>query len=459
MDNNNELRNKDLSEYELSDGACEYVNGDTMQKDISKQIKAAKKKGRIQGALIVLGTILIIGGIVIAINVTRMISNGTIYAKLVSFGNKSVLDRDTVNKIDEIYRIIDNTFIEEVDKDAIREGIYKGMLEALDDPYSVYYTQEEYKEMMESSSGMFEGIGAYLSQDPNTNQVTVVRPIKGSPAEDAGILSDDIIIEVDGENVEDFDLNLVVSKIRGPKDSQVKLGIKREGETELLYFDVKRDTINVESVSHEMLDDKIGYIIITEFADATGKQFAEAYDELIDNGMEKLIIDLRSNGGGYVDTSVEVANKLIEKGTVVSIKDRHGKGETYKDKGDGNFITIPCVFLVDGNTASASEILTGAIKDYGLATVIGTQTFGKGIVQDILPLKDGSGLKVTNSKYYTPNGENIHKIGIEPDIIVEWDGDRYRAEGIDNQLEAAKSYLKDGKVDSKYFKQETQEDK
>ena len=427
--------------------------------EISMQVKAAKKKGRIQGALIVLGTILIIGGIVIAINVTRMISNGTIYAKLVSFGNKSVLDRDTVNKIDEIYRIIDNTFIEEVDKDAIREGIYKGMLEALDDPYSVYYTQEEYKEMMESSSGMFEGIGAYLSQDPNTNQVTVVRPIKGSPAEDAGILSDDIIIEVDGENVEDFDLNLVVSKIRGPKGSRVKLGIKREGETELLYFDVKRDTINVESVSHEMLDDKIGYIIITEFADATGKQFAEAYDELMDNGMEKLIIDLRSNGGGYVDTSVEVADKLIEKGTVVSIKDRHGKGETYQDKGDDNFITIPCVFLVDENTASASEILTGAIKDYGLATVIGTQTFGKGIVQDILPLKDGSGLKVTNSKYYTPNGENIHKIGIEPDIIVEWDGDRYRTEGIDNQLEAAKSYLKDGKVDSKYYKQETQEDK
>lgn len=427
--------------------------------EISMQVKAAKKKGRIQGALIVLGTILIIGGIVIAINVTRMISNGTIYAKLLSFGNKSVLDRDTVNKIDEIYRIIDNTFIEEVDKDAIREGIYKGMLEALDDPYSVYYTQEEYKEMMESSSGMFEGIGAYLSQDPNTNQVTVVRPIKGSPAEDAGILSDDIIIEVDGENVEDFDLNLVVSKIRGPKGSRVKLGIKREGETELLYFDVKRDTINVESVSHEMLDDKIGYIIITEFADATGKQFAEAYDELMDNGMEKLIIDLRSNGGGYVDTSVEVADKLIEKGTVVSIKDRHGKGETYQDKGDDNFITIPCVFLVDENTASASEILTGAIKDYGLATVIGTQTFGKGIVQDILPLKDGSGLKVTNSKYYTPNGENIHKIGIEPDIIVEWDGDRYRTEGIDNQLEAAKSYLKDGKVDSKYYKQETQEDK
>lgn len=427
--------------------------------EISMQVKAAQKKGRIQGALIVLGTILIIGGIVIAINVTRMISNGTIYAKLVSFGNKSVLDRDTVNKIDEIYRIIDNTFIEEVDKDAIREGIYKGMLEALDDPYSVYYTQEEYKEMMESSSGTFEGIGAYLSQDPNTNQVTVVRPIKGSPAEDAGILSDDIIIEVDGENVEDFDLNLVVSKIRGPKNSQVKLGIKREGESELLYFDVKRATINVESVSYEMLDDKIGYIIITEFADATGKQFAEAYDELMDNGMEKLIIDLRANGGGYVDTSVEVADKLIEKGTVVSIKDRHGKGETYQDKGDDNFITIPCVFLVDENTASASEILTGAIKDYGLATVIGTQTFGKGIVQDILPLKDGSGLKVTNSKYYTPNGENIHKIGIEPDIIVEWDGDRYRTEGIDNQLEAAKSYLIDGKVDSKYFKQETQEDK
>ena len=426
---------------------------------VASQVKAAKRKGRIQGAFITLGIVLLISLTYMVGSIIKMVANGSIYAKAVSIGGSGILDKETVDKVDEIYRIINNTFIDEVDKDVIREGMYRGMLEALDDPYSVYYSKEEYDEMMESSSGVFEGIGAYLSTDPDTNNVYIVRPITGSPAEEAGLLADDVIIEVDGENVEGLDINVVVSKVRGPKGTTVNIGVARTGESDLIYFDVKRDKINEESVTGELLEDNIGHIIITEFADATGKQFVKTYDDLMDQGMEKLIVDLRSNGGGYVDTSVEVADKLVEEGAIVSIKDRRGIGYTYEDAGDDNFITIPCVFLVDGNTASASEILTGAVKDYGIATVIGTQTFGKGIVQDVLPLEDGSGLKITNSKYYTPNGENIHKVGITPDYIVEWDGQRYVDEGIDNQLEAAKSFLKDGKIDSNYLKQDKASDK
>ncbi len=220
------------------------------------------------------------------------------------------------------------------------------------------------------------------------------------------------------------------------------MGVYREGEEDVLTFPIVRDEITTLSVDYEMFDDDIGYIAISEFADATAEQFYEAYDDLESQGMKSLIIDLRSNGGGYVDVSVEIADKLVKEGVIVSVKDKHGLSYKYEDKGDENYLKIPCVLLVDGNTASASEILTGALRDYDLATIIGTKTFGKGITQNIMPLGDGSGVKITGSTYYTPDGENIHGVGIEPDIEVELDYDKYKEEGIDNQLEAAKEYLK-----------------
>lgn len=409
--------------------------------DFTAQLKKAKKKGMIQGILIALAIFLLSGFIYVVTSVTKMIINGSFYSRVFGSSASSLLDRESIEKLDSLYSLIDNTYLEDVDKEELQEGMYKGVLQSLGDPYSVYYDKEEFAQMMEDSSGTFEGIGAYLSQDPDTMEVTVVEPIKDSPAEAAGMLADDVIVEVDGEDVTGQDINLIVSKLRGPKGTSVNVGVRRKDADDIVRFDITRDEIESKTVDHEMFDNGIGYIDISEFADNTADQFNEAYDDLEKQGMKALIIDLRSNGGGYVDISVEIADRLVKDGVIVSVKDKHGLSYSYEDAGDDRYLKVPCVLLVDGNTASASEILTGALKDYGLATVMGTQTFGKGITQIITPLDDGSGVKITNSKYYTPNGENIHEVGIEPDVVVEWDYDKYKDEGIDNQLEAAKEYL------------------
>ena len=409
---------------------------------VSKQVKKARKKGIVQGFLLTMGILFIAAGIKTTISVITMISNGTFYAKIFGSTSDSVLDRESIDKLNSLYGLIKGTYLEDIDKKTLQEGMYRGMLEALDDPYSEYYNEEEFAKMMESTSGTFEGIGAYLSQDPDTKDIFVVKPIKDSPAEKAGMKADDVIVEVDGEDISGQDLNLVVSKLRGPKGTEVRVGVRREGEDELLYFDLKRDEINSVSVEHEMLEDKIGYIQLMDFENDTANQFRDAMDDLEAQGMKSLIIDLRSNGGGFVDISVEIADRLVKDGVIVSVKDKNGLSYKYEDKGDDDYLKIPCVVLVDGNTASASEILTGCLKDYGLATIIGTKTFGKGITQIITPLEDGSGVKITNSRYYTPDGKNIHEIGIEPDIEVEWDGEKYKEDGTDNQLNAAIDYLK-----------------
>ena len=409
---------------------------------VEKQVRKARKKGFLQGFLLTMGILVIVLGIRMSISVVKMISDGSWYSKLFGVSSDSILDRETIDKLNNLYGLIKGTYIEDVDKKTLQEGLYRGLLEALDDPYSVYYNKEEYAEMMESTSGTFEGIGAYLTQDPETKDISVVKPIKDSPAQKAGMLADDIIVEVDGEDVTGQDLNLVVSKLRGPKGTEVKVGVQRKGEDDIIRFDIKRAEINSESVDHEMLEDKIGYIQIMDFADDTANQFNEAMDDLEDQGMKKLIIDLRSNGGGYVDVSVQIADRLVKDGVIVSVRDRNELSYSYEDAGDEKYLKIPCVVLVDGNTASASEILTGALRDYKIATVMGTKTFGKGITQIITPLEDGSGVKITNSKYYSPNGENIHGKGIEPDVEVEFDAEKYKEDGTDNQLEEAIRYLK-----------------
>ncbi|MBO4904336.1 MAG: S41 family peptidase [Lachnospiraceae bacterium] len=412
---------------------------------VSDQVKKARKKGMVQGLLIALLIVVIATVVYAAFSVTKMLINGSFYSKVLGSTSSSHLDKKTIDKIDELYGMIDKTYLKTVDKEQLREGLYKGLLESLDDPYSVYYTEEEFAEMMEDTSGTFEGIGAYLSQDPDSLVVTVVKPIKDSPAEAAGMLADDIVVEVDGEDVKGQDINLIVSKLRGPKGSKVTVGVQRGDSDDIIRFDIVRDEINTMTVDHEMMDDKIGYIAISEFADATADQFREAIDDLESQGMKSLIIDLRSNGGGYVDIAVEIADRLVKDGVIVSVEDRRGLSYKYEDKGDENYLKVPCVLLVDGNTASASEILTGALRDHDLVTVMGTKTFGKGITQIITPLDDGSGVKITNSVYYTPDGENIHEKGIEPDVEVEFDVDRYKEDKTDTQLEAAKKYLKDQK--------------
>lgn len=419
--------------------SLQYVEG---------QVKKAQKKGMLQGILVTFLIIALAAGIYNGIKVVSKIKDGTLLASTIG-GGKNIVNGDVIDKANQLYALIDKIYLDEYTKEQIQEGMYKGMLEALGDPYSVYYNEDEFAQMMEDGSGTFEGIGAYLSQDPDTMLIKVVRPIKNSPAEDAGLLAEDILVTVDGEDISGQDLNLVVSKVRGPKGSTVEIGVAREGETDVLTFDITRAEVEEVTVEYEMKESNIGYIQVAEFDDPTDEQFREAVADLESQGMEQLIIDLRSNGGGYVDVSVDMADLFIKEGVIVSVKDKRGLSYEYEDCGDDNYVELPIVILVDGNTASASEIFTGALMDYDLCTVIGTQTFGKGITQDIIPLEDNTGVKITSAKYYSPDGKNIHGVGIEPDIEVKWDYEKYKADGSDNQLEAAINYCIYGNVEGK----------
>lgn len=440
---------EETNEVIVENSESEPVYSQMSLEYVKSQVKQAKKKGMLQGILITFLIIAISAGIVLSVRITRMIRQGTFYSEIFGKAGGKIVNGDVIKKSDSLYNLIKTTYLDDYDNDTLREGMYKGMFEALDDPYSVYYDKKEFAEMMEDSSGTFEGIGAYLQQDPDTMAIKVVRPIKGSPAEEVGLLAEDIIVKVDGEDITGQDINLVVSKIKGPKGTSVNIEVVREGEKDYLSFDITRAKVETISVEHEMKEDNIGYVQVSEFADFTAKQFKEAIKDLQEQGMEKLIIDLRSNGGGYVDISVEMADMFIKEGVIVSVKNKQGFSYKYEDSGDDNYIEIPIVLLVDGNTASASEIFTGALKDYDLCTTIGTKTFGKGITQDVIPLEDGTGVKITSAKYYSPKGVNIHGVGIEPDIEVKWDSEKYKADGTDNQLDAAINYFKYGNIEGK----------
>jgi carboxyl-terminal processing protease len=266
--------------------------------------------------------------------------------------------------------------------------------------------------------------------------VTVTRPIPDSPAEKAGILAGDEIVEVDGEDIVGDDLNVTVAKIRGKAGTKVKIGVKREGRDGVIRFDIVRASVESMTVDSKMLDNSIGYIQIAEFDDITTSQFLKAFTALKREEMRGLILDLRDNPGGSVRTCVDIADELLPEGLIVYTEERDGTRDEYTSSGD-NYYDGPLVVLVNGNSASAAEILTGAIKDYKTGTILGTTTYGKGIVQRILPLGDGTGVKLTIAKYFTPNGEDIHGLGIEPDEELELDVDAYLEDGSDNQLDRA----------------------
>jgi len=409
-------------------------------------IAEANHKGKKKGILTSLLIILIVFVVYMTGSLMIKASNGSLvtglFQSFYKIGGKTIVDKNVVNKINTLNAIIDKYYLNEVEPTDLQDGLYKGLLSSLGDPYSVYYTKKEYSDLMESSAGVYYGIGAYLQQDPDTMIIKIVRPIPGTPAEEVGLLADDIVVEVDGEDVTNQDINLVVAKIRGETGTQVKLGVRREGETDILYFDITRRKVESVTVESEMLEDNIGYIQIGEFDDVTKGQFEKAFNELNDEGMESLIIDLRDNPGGNLDVCVNIADLLLPEGLVVYTQDKYGNKDEYKTDAE-HYFDKPLIVLVNGNSASASEILSGAIKDYGVGKLLGTTTYGKGIVQQILPLGDGSGVKVTVSKYYTPNGNNIHEIGIEPDIELELDVDAYLEDKTDNQKNEAIRILKE----------------
>lgn len=352
-------------------------------------------------------------------------------------------DPKVVNKMEYLEKLIDREFIDSVSNNALEEGIYDGMMEALDDPYAVYYTPDEWIEMQQSTQGIYFGIGAYLQKDTETLYPRISGVIKNTPAEEAGLAEDDYIVEVAGEDVYGWELDDVVSKIRGEEGTTVDLKVIRGKDTdnrEELDFTVERRRVETPTVEYSMKENDIAYIAISEFDVVTVDQFAEALAEAKADNMKSLIIDLRSNPGGSLKSVVDIANMLLPAGNVVYTEDKYGKKTEYKCDGKHE-IDVPMVVLINKNSASASEILAGAIKDYKKGTLMGTTTFGKGIVQQLFSLTDGSAVKLTVSHYYTPNGNDIHKVGIEPDVKIEFDADAYKADKTDNQLDAAIEYL------------------
>lgn len=350
--------------------------------------------------------------------------------------SNSLANAQTMNKLQVLEDTIDRYYLESVDEQTLEKGVYDGLVEALGDPYSTYYSSEELKELQDKTEGIYYGIGAYVGIDADTSLPRLTGIIEGTPAQESGLRAGDLLYKVDGEEVQGLELTQVVSKIKGEEGTSVHLTIIREGATDYLEVDVVRRKVESPTVNQKMLDGGIGYIQITEFDTVTLDQFTEALAVCRGSGMKGLILDLRGNPGGNLNTVCDIAREILPKGLIVYTEDKDGKRSEYTCDGTKE-MKEPLVVLVDSGSASASEILAGAVKDYGIGTLVGTTTFGKGIVQRIISLSDGSAVKLTVSNYYTPNGNNIHKIGIEPDIEEKFDSEAYYNDGVDNQLNKA----------------------
>ena len=343
---------------------------------------------------------------------------------------KDVLEDEAfLNKLELIGELVDQCYLNGVSKEDVQEAMFRGLLAGLGDPYSGYYTEEEYKELMESSNGIYCGIGATVQQNMETMLITIIKPFVNGPAYKAGMLPGDIVYMVDGLDVTGMDINNVVAMMKGEAGTEVEVTVMRNGEQVTLT--ITRDFVEVETITHEMLDNKIGLITITEFDEVTIQQFKDAVDGLKADGMKGLVIDLRDNPGGLLNAVVDMLEYILPDGLIVYTEDKYGEREEYYGK-DNNELKLPIAVLVNGNSASASEIFAAAMQDYEAATIVGTTSFGKGIVQSIYPVnwvasqlrmkgfeEDGSAVKVTISYYYTPSGRCIHGTGVTPDVEVE----------------------------------------
>jgi len=321
-------------------------------------------------------------------------------------------------KILEIYSILNAHSIVPFERNVLLDNMYRGLLEGVGDPYTYYFNRDALAVFTERTEGVYAGIGMLVTLDLEDNRVTVVTVFAGSPAEEAGLLPGDKILEVDGESMVDKRLEEVTALVKGTPGTQVRLGILRSSDT----FDIiiTRQRINVPTVNHRMIENGIGYLRIESFERVTYNQFVEAYLDLRNQGVQGLIIDLRNNPGGLLETVVDIGNLLLPSGSILYSENKQGERTVYKSN-DNRRIDLPMVILVNGGSASASEVLTGAVRDHEVGTVVGQQTFGKGVVQSLYMLSDGSAVKVTIATYYTPNGISIHGEGITPDYIIEVD--------------------------------------
>ncbi len=322
-----------------------------------------------------------------------------------------------IEKLDYLESLIDENYLDDYSTDSLVEGMYSGLVDGLDDVYSCYYTADEYAEMSEETEGRYKGIGVVMQQDED-GIVTLLRIYEGSPGEKAGLMAGDILYMVDGVEVTGMDLTEVAALVRDDKTDTALLTIFREGEGEYLEFEVPKEEVEIPVVAHEMLDDGIGYLAMYEFTSVTYEQYLDAYQDLEDQGLDGLIVDLRDNPGGLLDSVCDILGTILPEGTIVYTEDKYGNREDRVCDGDSP-IEIPLAVLVNGNTASASEIYAGAVQDYGVGTIVGTTTYGKGVVQSIRSLGDGSAIKLTVANYFTPLGNNINHKGITPDVEVE----------------------------------------
>ncbi len=339
------------------------------------------------------------------------INQGVIYF------NPDTVDQSIVAKFNKVRSILKNEYYENVDENKLLEGAIAGMADSLGDPYTAYYTKEEWKMYSESITGSYVGIGVSISLGED-NLVTIVEPFEGSPAEEVGMKKGDKIIRVDGKDVRGVkDGDAVVNMIRGPENTKVKITVYRPSNGEMLEFDLTRKKIKIANIKSRMLEDNIGYIRIVKFDSEINRYFNEHLNKLISNGMKALVIDVRDNPGGYYDQVVAICDRLLPEGTIVYTEDKYKRQDVKKS--DAKELGMPIAVLINSNSASASEILAGAIKDHKKGTLVGTKTFGKGLVQASSTLDDGSGLKVTIARYFTPSGVCIHGAGIMPDIEID----------------------------------------
>lgn len=355
--------------------------------------------------------------------------------------NEGIISSDTETKLSYLKKLIDETYLHDIKEKDLNEGIYKGYVEGLGDQYSAYYDKKETKELTESLDGSFSGIGAVMTQDASSGVITITRVYDDSPAKKAGIKTGDILYRVEEKTVTGKDLDKVVSWIKGKKGTKVNLTLLRGTNSDKIKVTATRDVINVETVKYKVLENQIGYISISEFDSVTSVQFAKALKQLQKKNIEGLVVDLRNNPGGSLSTVCDILDSILPKGLIVYTKDKNGKKEEYTSD-EKHRLNLPMTVLVNGQSASASEIFAGAVQDYGKAEIIGTQTYGKGVVQNLFDLKDGTCVKLTTSEYFTPKGRNIDGKGITPDVKIEY---KYNAKDpkADNQLDKAVFVVKD----------------
>jgi len=407
------------------------------EEEIKDNNKKSFFKGICCGAAVMLVISLVAGGFIV-----KAIKGNNLGGNAENQSEESLISDETLTKLEQIQMLIEQNYLyyDDVDFEALQDAILKGYVAGLNEPYSVYYNEAETTALYESTSGTFGGIGVVIMQDKTSGLVTFTKIYEDAPGADAGFRAGDMVYKVNGEDVTGMDLDTIVSKIRGEVGTEVEITVIRGDNATEYTGKATRALIENETVFYEMKAGKIGYIQVTGFEEVTLEQFKKALSDLNGQKMKGLIIDLRSNPGGNLSTVCQMADLILPEGTVVSIKDRNGNGQSYTSKPD-TMLDVPLVVLINEYSASASEIFAGAVQDFEVGTLVGKTSYGKGIVQNVYSLLDGTSLKITSSEYFTAKGRNIHGKGIEPDVEVEYKYDEANPDK-DTQLDKAIEVLK-----------------